>query len=183
MLTWPLTPCPSPFYLKSHATAEKTTTRLMERPALPVPSAPSAPSAPAPDCTYANFERFVHLVEELTAVGSGISEVEAHHLKLQQDVQRLLRVCSDREAWCSEEGEQLSEACCEFVNVEEGMRLLQDDLRAVDASLDRIRGSFRQRWKRLDALRMDSELLLSSLLTGEDTQSTSPTEESERNKS
>lgn len=120
-------------------------------------------------------------------MGSGLSQVEGDHCRLRQDVQALLRACSDREAWCSEEQERsglrLSEALREFVEMEAEVRTLREDVTAVDASLDRIRGSCRRRQRRLDALRMDSELLLSSLLTGGEPRSASPTEEREMNKS
>lgn len=178
LLTWPLTPCPSPFYLKSHTTTDQTTLQPKEHPA-PRPTA---------DCAYANFQRFVNLVEELRAVGSGLSQVEGDHCRLRRDVQALLRTCSDRESWCSEEedrcGLRLSEALQEFVEVEAGVRTLREDVTAVDASLDRITASYRRRQRRLDALRMDSELLLlSSLLTGGEPQSASPMEERGINKS
>lgn len=140
--------------------SEKNTALLTER--------PGPPSRSARASTHTNFQRFTHLLEELSAVGSGLSEVEADHLTLRRDIEALLHMCSE-----TEEGErgglQLSEACSDFAEVEAGVRTLQEDLRAVDQCLDRIRENYRQRQRRLEALRMDSELLLSSLLTGGET--------------
>lgn len=156
--------CPSPFYAKTHAATAQTTTLLKKRPAL------WSISALAPD-----FGTFAHLGEVLSAVCSGFSEVEGDDRELRQDTQALLlRVRSDREVWCSEEGERndlrLFELCHEVVKVESERTRLEEDMRAVDMFLDRMRGSYRQRQRLLDAFRMDSELLLSSLSTGGENQ-------------
>lgn len=140
---------PSLFCPKSHTTSERTTARLKD---------------------HSSSVRFAHLVEDLKALRTELSEIEGDNWKLSQEIRALFHVCSDREAWCSEEGErsslQISEACREFVKMEAGSRRLQEDMKAVDALLDRIEGNYSQRQKQLETLSLDSELLLSSLLTG-----------------
>lgn len=160
-----LTPCPSPFLLKSHLAhhpeAEKTSdlqTRLLKEYTLQ-----SHNGTPA-NCTYANFERFTHVLEELSLITSGLSEMEGVHHTLHQDIQALLGAYNDKEARSKEESEigrkQLSKVQYEFRKVEASTRMLTEEMRLVDASLNSISGRYRQRQRQLEGLRveLDSEL-------------------------
>lgn len=114
--------------------------------------------------TYANFERFAHVVEDVGLMETGLSEVaEARHT-LQVDIEALLSIYNDKEAWYKEESEtarkQLSQVRYEFRKVEATRRLLQEDIKSIDASLESISGKYSQRQSQLDALRqeLNSEL-------------------------
>nr|XP_043891681.1 death-associated protein kinase 2 isoform X2 [Solea senegalensis] len=114
--------------------------------------------------TYVNFERFAHVVEDISLMETGLSKVAGAHHTLQGDIEALLSIYNDKEAWYKEESEtarkQLSQVRYEYRKVEATRRLLQDDMKAVDASLENISGKYNQRQSRLDALRqeLNSEL-------------------------
>ncbi|XP_028286499.1 death-associated protein kinase 2 isoform X1 [Parambassis ranga] len=114
--------------------------------------------------TYANCERFAHVVEDIMLMKTGLSEVAGAHRTLQGDIEALLSIYSDKEAWYKEKSEtarnQLSQASYEFRKVEATRRLLQEDLKAVDVSLENISGKYSLRQSQLDTLRqeLNSEL-------------------------
>lgn len=114
--------------------------------------------------TYANFERFAHVVEDVSLMETGLSEVAGAHHTLQGDIEALLSIYNNKEAWYKEESEtarkQLSQVRYEFRKVEATRRLLQEDMKAIDASLESISGKYSQRQGQLDALRkeLNSEL-------------------------
>lgn len=114
--------------------------------------------------TYANFERFAHVVEEISLMETGLSEVSGAHHTLQGDIEALLSIYNDKEAWYKEESEtarkQLSQVHYEFRKVEAARRLLQEDINGVDSSLESISGKYVRRQSQLDSLRqeLNSEL-------------------------
>ncbi|XP_013858893.1 death-associated protein kinase 2 [Austrofundulus limnaeus] len=114
--------------------------------------------------TYVRFERFVHVVEHIGLLDAGISGVVGANHALRHDVEALLSIYNDREARYEQEGEaakkRLSQARRELRAVEAARLLLQEDVKAVDASLENINGKFKQRQSQLDTLRqeLDSEL-------------------------
>lgn len=114
--------------------------------------------------TYANFERFAHVVEDVSLMETGVSEVAGARHTLQGDIEALLSIYNDKEAWYKEESEtarkQLSQVRYEFRKVEATRRQLQEDMKAIDASLESVSGKYSQRQSQLDALRqeMNSEL-------------------------
>lgn len=109
--------------------------------------------------TYANFERFANAVEDISMMETGLSEVAGAHHTLQRDIEALLSIYNDKEAWYKEESEtarkQLSQVHYEFRKVEANRRLLQEDMKAVDASLESISGKQNQRQSQLDTLRQE----------------------------
>ena len=115
--------------------------------------------------TYANFERFAHVVEDISLMETGLSEVAGAHHTLQGDMEALLSIYNDKEAWYKEESEaarkQLSQVRYEFRKVEATRRLLQEDVKVVEADLESISGKYNQRQSQMDALRLelDSEML------------------------
>lgn len=117
-----------------------------------------------PNNTYANFERFAHVVEDISLMETGLSQVAGAHHTLQGDIEALLSIYNEKEAWYKEESEgarkQLSQLRYEFRKVENTRRLLQEDMKAVDASLESISGKYHQRQSQLNTLRqeLDSEL-------------------------
>ncbi|XP_049429330.1 death-associated protein kinase 2 isoform X1 [Epinephelus fuscoguttatus] len=121
-------------------------------------------SSMAQNNTYANFERFAHVVEDVSLMQTELSEVaEARHT-LQGDIEALLSIYNDKEAWYKEESEsarkQLSQIRYEFRKVESTRRLLQEDMKSIDATLESISGKYSQRQSQLDSLRqeLNSEL-------------------------
>ncbi|XP_071752606.1 death-associated protein kinase 2 isoform X2 [Centroberyx gerrardi] len=121
-------------------------------------------SSMPPNNTYANFERFAHVVEDISLMETGLSEVAGARHTLQGDIEALLSIYNEKEAWYKEESEsarkQLSQVRYEFRKVEATRRLLQEDMKAVDASLESISGKYHQRQSQLNALRqeLNSEL-------------------------
>ena len=68
-----------------------------------------------PNNTYVNFERFAHVVEEVSLMETGLTGVTGAHQSLQGDVDTLLSIYTKKEALYKEEGEnarkQLSQVC------------------------------------------------------------------------
>ncbi|XP_056272051.1 death-associated protein kinase 2 isoform X1 [Pseudoliparis swirei] len=114
--------------------------------------------------TYANFERFAHVVEDVSLMERGLSEVAVAHHTLQGDIEALLSIYNDKESWYKEESEtarkHLSQVRFEFCKVEATRRLLQEDLKSIDANLESISVKYSHRQSQLDALRqeLNSEL-------------------------
>ncbi|XP_054475145.1 death-associated protein kinase 2 isoform X2 [Anoplopoma fimbria] len=121
-------------------------------------------SSMPPNNTYANFERFAHVVEDVSLMERGLSEVAVAHSTLQGDIEALLSIYNDKESWYKEESEtarkHLSQVRYEFRKVEATRRLLQEDVKSIDASLESISGKYSQRQSQLDTLRqeLNSEL-------------------------
>uniref|UniRef100_A0A3Q3B6R6 non-specific serine/threonine protein kinase n=1 Tax=Kryptolebias marmoratus TaxID=37003 RepID=A0A3Q3B6R6_KRYMA len=124
---------------------------------------------------YVDFERFARVVEHISLLDGGTSEVTGVNRTLRSDVEALLSSYDGKEAWYKEESEaarkQLSQACYKFRRVEASRRLLQEDVEAVEAGLESVSRKHNHRQSRLDALRqeLDSELqwlqeLMGSLL-------------------
>ncbi|XP_078023998.1 death-associated protein kinase 3-like [Epinephelus lanceolatus] len=169
----PLTQCPlpPPFCLKScghmeedsaapeaEKKAEQLKTKRLKEYTI------QSHSSMAQNNTYANFERFAHVVEDASLMQTELSEVaEARHT-LQGDIEALLSIYNDKEAWYKEESEsarkQLSQIRYEFRKVESTRRLLQEDMKSIDATLESISGKYSQRQSQLDSLRqeLNSEL-------------------------
>lgn len=155
----------SSFCLKSHDHALEGPAPEARRPAEPqqlkakrlreytIQSHNSTP----PNNTYANFERFARVVEEVGLMEAGLTGVAGAHRSLQGDVDALLSIYSEKEAWYKQEGEsarkQLSQVRYEFRKVESARRLLQEDVRALDTSLEGLGARYQQRQGHLGALR------------------------------
>ncbi|XP_072241998.1 death-associated protein kinase 3-like [Leuresthes tenuis] len=168
----PLTQCPPPpFCLKSRghmdedaaASEDEKKTEQLKTKRLKEYTIQSHSSMPQNN-TYANFERFAQVVEDISLMETGLSEVAGENHTLQCDIEALLSVYNDKEIWYKEESEtvrkQLSQACYEFRKVEATRRLLQEDIKVIDASLENIRGKYNHRQSQLDGLReeLNSEL-------------------------
>ncbi|KAF3688799.1 Death-associated protein kinase 3 [Channa argus] len=114
--------------------------------------------------TYARFEHFAQVVEHISLMENGISEVTGARHTLQGDIETLLSIYNDKKAWYKGESEtarkQLSQVHYEFRKVEATRRLLQEDIKVVDASLKTITGKYSRRKSQLVALRqeLNSEL-------------------------
>ncbi|XP_056137590.1 death-associated protein kinase 2 isoform X1 [Lampris incognitus] len=107
--------------------------------------------------TYANFERYAHVVQDISLMETGLSDVAEAHRALQDDIEALLSIYNEKEAWYKEESEsarsRLSQARYELHKVEATRRLLQEDIRDVDACLESVGGKYHERQSQLSALR------------------------------
>ncbi|XP_055012004.1 death-associated protein kinase 2 isoform X1 [Boleophthalmus pectinirostris] len=168
-------------WIKSHPVHRPTPEKIkLDQPTedlqLTHPIPDSAPDSARDRTDAPDLARFSQLVEELSAIGSGLAEVEEVHDVLHRDLQALLRACSDGERRATGGG-QVSEAWSVFAGVEEKRRKVRERVRDVGVVLEQIEMSFKQRQRRMDTLRLDSKLLLSSLLAGEDYEITKAKEE------
>ncbi|KAG5848778.1 hypothetical protein ANANG_G00103030 [Anguilla anguilla] len=114
-------------------------------------------SSMPPNNTYANFERFARVVEDIALVEAGLGGVAAARATLQDDVEALASIYGEKEAWYREESDgarqELSRLRYELRKVEAARRHLREDMSATEAGLAAVSGRFLERTSRLDALR------------------------------
>lgn len=112
-----------------------------------------------PNNTYVNFERFAQVVEDIDQMESTFVNLAAAHDTLQEDIDAMVSIYNDKEAWYKEESEgvrhELSQIRYEFRKVEAMKRSLQEDMQAFGSSLDVISGQYQERQKHFDALRLE----------------------------
>ncbi|KAM9814404.1 death-associated protein kinase 2 isoform 1-T2 [Syngnathus typhle] len=114
--------------------------------------------------SYASFERFARVVEDIALMESEVTQVAGARRTLRDDLEALLDIYNDKEAWYKEENEstrrQLSRVRYEYRKVEATRRLLREDLSGVGANLGSISEKYQERENQMDALRqeLNSEL-------------------------
>lgn len=112
-----------------------------------------------PNNTYVNFERFAQVVEDIDQMESSFISLAATHDSLQEDIDAMVSIYNEKEAWYKEESEEvrheLSQIRYEFRKVEALKRSLQDDMQAFSCSLDTISGQYQERQNHFDALRLE----------------------------
>ncbi|NXR03385.1 DAPK3 kinase, partial [Sagittarius serpentarius] len=103
-------------------------------------------SSMPPNNTYINFERFARVVEDISLMERGFSTLAASHDSLQEDIDALVSIYNEKEAWYKEENEsvrhKLSQLKYEYRKIESLKRHLQDDVKTVGASLTGITGKY-----------------------------------------
>ncbi|NXY70301.1 DAPK3 kinase, partial [Glareola pratincola] len=103
-------------------------------------------SSMPPNNTYINFERFARVVEDISLTERGVSALAASHDSLQEDIDALVSIYNEKEAWYKEENEsvrhKLSQLKYEYRKIESLKRHLQDDIKTVGASLTGISGKY-----------------------------------------
>eukprot|EP00070_Physeter_catodon_P033546 XP_028340440.1 death-associated protein kinase 2 isoform X8 [Physeter catodon] len=96
-------------------------------------------SSMPPDNTYVNFERFACVVEDVARVDQGCRALAGARDTIQDDVETLVSIYNEKEAWYREESERarhdLSQLRYEFRKVESSKKLLQEDIRATGSRL------------------------------------------------
>lgn len=116
-------------------------------------------SSMPPNNTYANFERFAQVVEDIALMEAGFGAVTSSRASLQEDVDALASIYEEKESWYKEESEsvrhELSQIRYEFRKVEAVKKHLQRDMVAVGASLDGVSGRYLERKSHLEALRQE----------------------------
>lgn len=112
-----------------------------------------------PNNTYVNFERFAQVVEDMDQMEVSFLSLAAAQDSLQEDVDTLVSIYNEKEAWYKEESEavrhELSQIRYEFRKVEASKRSLQDDVRAFSCSLAAVSERFQERQGHFDALRLE----------------------------
>ncbi|XP_029430980.1 death-associated protein kinase 2 isoform X2 [Rhinatrema bivittatum] len=103
-------------------------------------------SSMPPNNTYVNFERFAQVVEDITLMESNFSALAVSHDSLHEDIDALISIYNEKEAWYKEENENvrhdLSQLRYEYRKVESMKKHLQDDIKSVASSLNSITGKY-----------------------------------------
>ncbi|KAK3526771.1 hypothetical protein QTP70_033585 [Hemibagrus guttatus] len=109
-----------------------------------------------PNNTYINFERFARVMEDISLIDSNLEEVAQKRESLQEDVEALLSIYNEKEAWYREEsssvGQGLSQLRYEFRKAEAQRKDLQQNIKATEASLDIISARYLERQAQLNSL-------------------------------
>ncbi|NXX30396.1 DAPK3 kinase, partial [Nicator chloris] len=116
-------------------------------------------SSMPPNNTYINFERFARVVEDISHMERGFSTLAASHDSLQEDMDALLSIYNEKEAWYKEESEcvrqKLSQLKYEYRKMESLKRHLHNDIEAVGASLAGMCGKYAELQSQHDSLRQE----------------------------
>ncbi|NXN86535.1 DAPK3 kinase, partial [Bombycilla garrulus] len=116
-------------------------------------------SSMPPNNTYVNFERFAHIVEDISHVERSFSTLAASHNSLQEDIDALLSIYNEKEAWYKEENEsvrhKLSQLKYEYHKTESLKRHLHTDIEAVSASLAGVCGKYTELQSQYESLRQE----------------------------
>lgn len=116
-------------------------------------------SSMPPNNTYVNFERFAQVVEDIGQMEGTFSGLAAAHDSLQEDIDALVSVYNEKEAWYKEESKgvchELSQIRYEFRKVEAMKRSLQEDMQSVDNCLGAINTRYQERKSHFEALRQE----------------------------
>uniref|UniRef100_A0A3B5AYS9 Death-associated protein kinase 3-like n=1 Tax=Stegastes partitus TaxID=144197 RepID=A0A3B5AYS9_9TELE len=116
-------------------------------------------SSMPPNNTYVNFERFAQVVEDIDQMESSFVSLATAHDSLQEDIDAMVSIYNDKEAWYREESEgvrhELSQIRYEFRKVEALKRSLQDDMQAFGCSLSAVSDRYQERQNHFDALRVE----------------------------
>ncbi|XP_054627867.1 death-associated protein kinase 2a [Dunckerocampus dactyliophorus] len=116
-------------------------------------------SSMPPNNTYVNFERFAQVVEDIDQMERSFITLAASHDSLQEDIDAMVSIYNEKEAWYKEESEgvrhELSQIRYEFRKVESLKRSLHDDMQAFSASLSGISSRYQERQNHFDALHLE----------------------------
>nr|XP_033776931.1 death-associated protein kinase 2 isoform X1 [Geotrypetes seraphini] len=103
-------------------------------------------SSMPPNNTYINFERFAQVVEDIAMMENNFSALAGSHDSLQEDIDTLVSIYNEKEAWYKEENENvrhdLSQLRYEFRKVESMKKHLQDDIKTVASNLNSVTGKY-----------------------------------------
>ncbi|XP_044294590.1 death-associated protein kinase 2 isoform X1 [Varanus komodoensis] len=129
-------------------------------------------SSMPPNNTYINFERFASVMEELAGMEQGFSALAESRDSLQEDIDALVSIYNEKEAWYKEEHEnvrhELSQLKYEYRKIESLKKHLQDDLRDVGAGLAGVNSKYVDLQSQYEALsqELSEELRWIQDLTG-----------------
>lgn len=112
-----------------------------------------------PNNTYVNFERFARVVEDISRMERGFSALAASHDSVQEDMDALLSIYNEKEAWYKEESEsvrhKLSQLKYEYRKMESLKRHLHDEIRAVSTGLAGVSGKYTELQSHYESLRQE----------------------------
>ncbi|XP_047594497.1 death-associated protein kinase 2 isoform X2 [Lutra lutra] len=116
-------------------------------------------SSMPPNNTYVNFERFARVVEDVAQVDQGCRTLAGTHNTIQDDVEALVSIYNEKEAWYREESENarhdLSQLKYEFRKVESLKKLFREDLQATGAGLGSMARKLDHLQTQFEALRQE----------------------------
>ncbi|KAM9317642.1 death-associated protein kinase 2a [Pholidichthys leucotaenia] len=116
-------------------------------------------SSMPPNNTYVNFERFAQVMEDIDQMESSFISLAADHDSLQEDIDVMVSIYNEKEAWYKEQSEgvrqELSQIRYEFRKVEALKRSLQDDMQAFSCSLNAVSDRYQERQSHFDALHLE----------------------------
>lgn len=99
-----------------------------------------------PNNTYATFERFAHVVEVISGMERSFGVLAASHETLQGDLDALVSIYEEKEAWYKEEHEsvkhELSQLKYEHRKIGSLKKHLKEDIQAVGANLAGVAGRY-----------------------------------------
>ncbi|XP_042327327.1 death-associated protein kinase 2 isoform X1 [Sceloporus undulatus] len=99
-------------------------------------------SSMVPNNTYVNFERFALVVEDISGMEQSFGALAVSHDSLQEDMDALVSIYNEKEAWYKEEHEnirhELSQLKYEYRKIESLKKHLQEDIKDVGTSLTGI---------------------------------------------
>lgn len=112
-----------------------------------------------PNNTYVNFERFARVVEDVARVDQGCRALAGTHDTIQDDVETLISIYNEKEAWYREENESarhdLSQLKYEFRKVESLKKVLREDIQATGSSLGSMGRKLEHLQAQFEALRQE----------------------------
>ncbi|NXF84361.1 DAPK3 kinase, partial [Sclerurus mexicanus] len=116
-------------------------------------------SSMPPNNTYANCERFAHVLEDVARTERGCGALAASHDSLQEDIDALVSIYNEKEAWYKEENEsvrhKLSQLRYECRKIEALQRHLQDEIRAMDTGVTGMAGKYTDLQGHYESLRQE----------------------------
>ncbi|NXY05500.1 DAPK3 kinase, partial [Pteruthius melanotis] len=116
-------------------------------------------SSMPPNNTYVNFERFARVVEDISRMERAFTTLAASHDSLQEDMDALLSIYNEKEAWYKEGSEsvrhKLSQLKYEHRKMESLRRHLRDDIKAVAAGLTGVSGKYSELQGHYESLRQE----------------------------
>lgn len=109
--------------------------------------------------TYVNFERFARVVEDVAEAERNCSKLASVYDSLQDDVEALVSIYNEKEAWYRGESENtrynLSQLKYEYRKVEAMKKALQEDIQTVASDLGNVAGKYAQLGTQYESLRQE----------------------------
>ncbi|XP_069078158.1 death-associated protein kinase 2 isoform X1 [Pleurodeles waltl] len=113
-------------------------------------------SSMPPNNTYINFERFAQVVEDISQMESNFGMLAVSHDSLQEDIDALISIYNEKEAWYKEENEnvrhELSQLRYEYRKVESMKKHLQDDIKTVGSNVTNVTVKYTELNSQFEAL-------------------------------
>ncbi|NXC91819.1 DAPK3 kinase, partial [Cercotrichas coryphoeus] len=113
-------------------------------------------SSMPPNNTYINFERFSKVMEEVAAAEESLRELERNKKSFREDIEALLSIYEEKEAWYKEENESISQDLRqirqELHKTEALKKQAQEETRGVVQAANGLRRRYRKLENHYEAL-------------------------------